>query len=231
MANDLDNTRNSSLKPVMTDAFVITGSRPPSASGRARPLSGRTRSGYHKVSESANVDETLFKSHNYATHSTDHGFKYPWVQNTKEEKKKNKGPPLLWSPSPVDMHRYEKKSQGVISLRNSSTSQSSKSKHRLTRHTPTFVDESLFGEGLPEPSFESPWADKVTKGAPIYWAPQESYNRQMTQGSMRDKNKMEPYILDGRPPSRQGPRPGSFRNRPLTVESMTSGKSNSVWKP
>ncbi|CAG2194296.1 unnamed protein product [Mytilus edulis] len=178
----------------MTDAFVITGSRPPSASGRARPLSGRTRSGYHKVSESANVDETLFKSHNYATHSTDHGFKYPWVQNTKEEKKKNKGPPLLWSPSPVDMHRYEKKSQGVISLRNSST-------------------------------------NKVTKGAPIYWAPQESYNRQMTQGSMRDKNKMEPSILDGRPPSRQGPRPGSFRNRPLTVESMTSGKSNSVWKP
>ncbi|CAC5371186.1 unnamed protein product [Mytilus coruscus] len=196
----------------MTDAFVITGSRPPSASGRARPLSGRTRSGYHKVGESANVDETLFKSHNYATHSTDHGFKYPWVQSTKEEKRK-------------DLHFYGHHHQ------NSSTSQSSKSKHRLTRHTPTFVDESLFGEGLPEPSFESPWAEKVNKGAPIYWAPQESYNRQMTQGSIRDKNKMEPFILDGRPPSRQGPRPGSFRNRPLTVESMTSGKSNSVWKP
>lgn len=215
----------------MADAFVITGTRPPSAGGpgRVRPLSGRSRSGYHKVGESSNIDETLFKSHNYTTHVQDPGFKYPWVPTPKEEKKK--GPPLLWSPSPVDMQRYEKKSQGVISLRHSTTSQSSKSKHRLTKHTPTFVDETLFGERLPEPSFESPWAEKV-RSTPLHWAPtNENYNRQMTQGSMRDNNKQEPYSVDGRPPSRQGRRPGSNRSRPLTVESMSSGKSTTVWKP
>lgn len=212
----------------MADAFVITGSRPPSATGRARPLSGRTKSGYHKVSESGNVDETLFGSHNHTLHAKEPSFKYPWIPAPKEEK--IKGPPLLWSPSPVDIHRYEKKSQGMISLRNSTTSQSSKSKHRLTRHTPTFVDETLFGDKLPEPSFESPWAEKVKNSTPLYWAPQD-YNRQMTQGSIRDKNKSEPFSLDGRPPSRQGRRPGSNKNRPLTVESMASSKTATVWKP
>lgn len=217
------------LQPVMADAFVITGSRPPSASGRARPLSGRSNnSGYRKVSASSNVDETLFGSHNYKTHNPESSFKYPWVTTPKEDKKK--GPPLLWSPSPGDVQRYEKKSQGMISLRNSSTSQSTKSKHRLTKHTPTFVDESLFGDKLPDPSFESPWAEKIKNNCtPLYWGSPQDYNRQMTQGSMRDKS--EPFSLDGRPPSRQGRRPGSNRNRPLTVESITSSKAASVWKP
>jgi hypothetical protein len=118
----------------------------------------------------------------------------------------------------------------MISLRNSSTSQSTKSKHRLTKHTPTFVDESLFGDKLPEPSFESPWAEKIKNNCtPLYWGSPQDYNRQMTQGSMRDKS--EPFSLDGRPPSRQGRRPGSNRNRPLTVESITSSKAASIWKP
>ncbi|XP_061178269.1 RBPJ-interacting and tubulin-associated protein 1-like [Saccostrea echinata] len=199
----------------MADTFVITGTRPPSSSG------SRPRSGYRKVSNTAEVDETLFRSHNFTQVHDSQSSKFPFQTKTPKEKKR--GPPLLWAPSPT-----EQKPSNYHNFKPRVNHSSESQRYRFHNHKPTFVDETLFGHKLEEPSFEAPWAEKKKKPPVLNWAPQDfSSSRQMTQANANSVN--EPFSLDGRPPSRQGRRPASTRNRPCTVESVAS--SRSYWKP
>jgi hypothetical protein len=197
----------------MADTFVITGTRPPSSSG------SRPRSGYRKVSNTAEVDETLFRSHNFTQVHDSQNSSFPFPAKTPKEKKR--GPPLLWAPTPND-----EKPNNYHDVKPRINHSSESQRYRFHNHKPTFVDESLFGPKLEEPSFEAPWAEKKRRPRPVNWAPPEfSSSRQMTEANPVN----EPFSLDGRPPSRQGRRPASTRNRPCTVESVASTKS--YWKP
>lgn len=196
----------------MTDTFVITGTRPPSSTG------SRPRSGYRKVSNTAEVDETLFRSHNFTQHHDSP--RNDFSLQPKAPKDKKRGPPLIWAPSSTDP-----KPSNYHNIKSRINHSHESQKYRFHNHKPTFVDETLFGPKLEEPSFEAPWAEKKKKPTPLHWSPPEFSTRQMTQAS----SVIEPYSLDGRPPSRQGRRPASTRNRPCTVESVSSAKS--YWKP
>lgn len=196
----------------MADTFVITGTRPPSSTG------SRPRSGYRKVSNAAEVDETLFRSHNYTQLHDNQGSGFSFQTKTPKEKKR--GPPLLWAPS-----SNEPKPSNYHNVKSHLSHSHESQKYRFHNHKPTFVDETLFGPKLEEPSFEAPWAEKKKKATPVLWSPPEFASRQMTQANSVN----EPFSLDGRPPSRQGRRPASTRTRPCTVESVSSAKS--YWKP
>lgn len=196
----------------MTDTFVITGTRPPSSTG------SRPRSGYRKVSNTAEVDETLFRSHNFTQHHDSPRNDFSLQSKTPKDKKL--GSPLIWAPSSTDP-----KPSNYHNIKSRINHSHESQKYRFHNHKPTFVDETLFGPKLEEPSFEAPWAEKKKKPTPLHWSPPEFSTRQMTQAS----SVIEPYSLDGRPPSRQGRRPASTRTRPCTVESVSSAKS--YWKP
>lgn len=207
----------------MTDAFVITGTRPPSAG--SRPSSRQSpvhKSGYHKVSDNSDVDEMLFKSFNSMGVKDYSGYPAAWSKTPKDKKR---GKPLLWAP-PVGVHQEHKESS-TYSLRKSHDLHDPRYKYRLSKHTPSFCDETLFGPRLEEPSFKAPWEEKKKMtGRPMLWTPMD-YSR----GNLdNDHVELEPYSVDGRPPSRQGRRPASTKTRPTTVESVTSTKSQ-VWKP
>ena len=83
-----------------------------------------------------------------------------------------------------------------------------KHQYRRLKHTPTFVDETLFGDPLSEPSFKAPWEEKRKgKKQVLHWYPQ--------------------------PPEERRP---IRRRRPATALglrgfSATSGGAVPVWKP
>ncbi|KAK3087322.1 hypothetical protein FSP39_004679 [Pinctada imbricata] len=209
----------------MTSLFVSGTSSPAVIGSRHSSQSReRPRSGYRKLSNASEVDETLFSSHH--TRPFLRSQEAPSPFRTTAKKKGLHGPPLLWAPPPIT----DGKSDKYKSVSPSPRLQNDSQKYRLRGHTPTFVDETLFGPKLEEPSFAAPWAERKRQPRPFNWAPPQhtDYNsRQLTQPG---SEQMEAFSVDGRPPSRQGRRPGSTRTRPCTVESVASS-SKSLWRP
>uniref|UniRef100_A0A2C9KH17 RBPJ-interacting and tubulin-associated protein 1 n=1 Tax=Biomphalaria glabrata TaxID=6526 RepID=A0A2C9KH17_BIOGL len=164
--------------------FVLTGSRPPSVLSNYRPNSAK-QNGYHTIARKSSVDETLFRS--YYTTKLDEPvsldkppWEYPHIEKTLSAKKsqestkaKYNGPPLLWCPTPREVsHTKSKQKPGPndpLYLWNT------KHHYRHLKHTPSFIDETLFGSRLEEPSFKAPWNEKK-KGEkiaprPLLWGP------------------------------------------------------------
>ncbi|XP_078665805.1 RBPJ-interacting and tubulin-associated protein 1-like [Branchiostoma floridae x Branchiostoma belcheri] len=167
---------------------------------------------YKTTSNSSYVDEMLFGSPSDRRRSNENSFSTP----------KSKAPPLLWSP-PV----YGSKSDAVAGSRSSrppsgrlsgSSSRSesrrgnmprTKNKYRLVKHTPTFVDEQLFGSRLSEPEFAAPWEEKDRRDTPLMWSPGtptvDKIGPAPTSG--RRANSRPSSALRERPGSRAGEQP------------------------
>lgn len=212
----------------MADDFVVTGTRPPSAAG-TRPMTASSKDfGYYTKKPNSTVDETLFKPHHTSILHAPVTFAAPWEKKLtgkdKADKKTKPGRPLLWAPLPSDSHVYHKdnnnnnhsnKSARSSADDNADTSQTfgtingipMKHQYRRLKHTPTFVDESLFGTPLKEPSFKAPWEEKKKVKQMYNWYPQQQEEQ----------------------------RPNRRRRRPATALglrgfSVTSG-AVPVWKP
>lgn len=157
----------------MADDFVISGTRPPSVTG-LRPHTASSKDfGYFTKNTRSTVDETLFQPHHSSSLNAPVTFSAPWekkLKGAKNIKKKPKpGPPLLWAPASADTRFSIHKTQTPTDLDDSVDSSSTfgtiqgiplKHQYRHLKHTPTFVDETLFGKPLQEPSFKAPWEEK-----------------------------------------------------------------------
>lgn len=202
--------------------LVLTGTRPPSVTDfrpRTAP-SVRGRYGYHTVGIKSNVDETLFKSHNPGRMSEEIDFKPPWSYKKKtpeEQLMKPKGRPLMWAPQPSVSLDGNIVSNHCGNKTKNTNSNSTQSKHKLWRHTPTFVDESLFGPRLEEPSFDAPWGMKKTKARPYFWVPDPSLYDDLENTESAKKTR---YRVRTRPKTAQGTRSGNGL-----------GNSRPIWKP
>ncbi|CAH1247533.1 RITA1 [Branchiostoma lanceolatum] len=123
---------------------------------------------YKVTSNTSYVDETLFGSPSDRRRSNENSISTP----------KSKAPPLLWSP-PVyaSGDRSSRPPSGRLSAASSrsesrrSSMPRTKNKYRLVKHTPTFVDEGLFGSKIAEPEFTAPWEEKDRRGTPLLWSP------------------------------------------------------------
>lgn len=177
----------------MADDFVVSGTRPPSAAGM-RPMAASSKDfGYYTKKPYSTVDETLFKPHHASAVHAPVTFPAPWegkLRGKDGDKKKTKpGRPLLWAPPPSNTQVYQKdndkNNRSNKSARNSvddsaNTSQTfgtingipMKHQFRRLKHTPTFVDETLFGDPLIEPSFKAPWEEKKKVKQMHNWYPQ-----------------------------------------------------------
>ncbi|XP_002736239.1 RBPJ-interacting and tubulin-associated protein 1-like [Saccoglossus kowalevskii] len=137
--------------------LLVTGNRPVSASGSRR-------NPYHKVGGSSSVDETLFgRPLQEAT------FEPPWVDNPRNNAiKPRPQKPLLWTP-PSNNNSTCRVNSGF----RPNTPTRLYNKYRLKKHTPSYVDESLFGPKLQEANFDPPWVKKEEqqKTKPYLWSP------------------------------------------------------------
>ena len=220
------------------DNLELTGTRPPSVQSN-RPSSrssNRPRSGYHKVSESSDVDELLFTSHHPRQEEVVN-FKPPWstqtARNRSEKDRQRSKPkmrPLFWAPDERNTVTSQSDRTNILKSSNRGNHDSDRlSKYRPRKYTPSFCDETLFGPRLQEPSFEAPWAEKVKKPKPFLFSPID-YAKLTREGSTLSAKYSSVGTLDGRPPSRQGRRPVTATSRPVTVESFQDvDKPN--WKP
>ncbi|XP_076457229.1 uncharacterized protein LOC143291276 [Babylonia areolata] len=163
----------------MADDFVVTGTRPPSVAG-LRPLTASSKDfGYYTKNRSSLVEETLFQSHHSSPLNAPVSFAAPWDKkpkgnSTMEAQKKTQKPsrPLLWAPDSTSTRfsiNSKRSPPTKQSMDDSSDASSTfgtiqgvplKHQYRPLKHTPTFVDETLFGEPLLEPSFKAPWEEK-----------------------------------------------------------------------
>ncbi|KAL3888433.1 hypothetical protein ACJMK2_000800 [Sinanodonta woodiana] len=204
-----------------TGGIELVGSRPPSVMSRPPSSSSarsRSRSGYHVSHNASSIDESLLTSHN-PTKNLSNNTPPPWPEHKRykdEDKKKTEKPkmrPLLWAP-PSPAPTLDRES--------------------ALRHTPTFVDESLFGPKLQDPSFDPPWVKKTAKAVrmrPLLWCPQTASSKEGAATSERMVYSAS-GTLDGRPPSRLGRRPASAKSRPSTVESTSMfDQTKPIWKP
>ena len=210
----------------------LTGTRPPSVASSRPGSSHRPRSGYHTVANSSSVDELLFSSHHPTRNSEEMSFKAPWdsVKERTNKSDKTRAKPLLWAPS--ERAAFSSRSQILKSSnRNSLTHDFEKhQKYKPLKHTPTYVDESLFGPKLEEPSFRAPWAEKVKRPKPFLFSPID-YTKLVRESTTDKKVRYSSAgTMDGRPPSRQGRRPVTATTRPVTVES-TYDIERPTWKP
>ncbi|BFZ20982.1 hypothetical protein BsWGS_24021 [Bradybaena similaris] len=151
--------------------FVVTGARAPSAMSSHRPKSA-TKHGYHILAHKSSVDELLFSSqHQSRLNEPIINFKAPWeypkpqpplhtfgnVKGKTEVKNKVHGRPLLWCPTPGTATHTRERTKTRSSVDDAGYLWSTRSHFRHLKHTPTFVDETLFGPRLEEPSFKAPW--------------------------------------------------------------------------
>ena len=163
------------------------------------------------------------------------GFKAPWEypkppaprntfaaqSNVKPPvKPKPKGRPLLWCPSPDAATHVRIKSSSAASHSNSSPDcqWNTRGNFRRLKHTPTFVDESLFGPRLQEPTFEAPWNERK-KG---------------------EKRPVRPYLFDpsggnsfenGHTVVKKRPSTALGLSRKEMRKQQASGNQRQVWKP
>ncbi|KAL3888437.1 hypothetical protein ACJMK2_000804 [Sinanodonta woodiana] len=224
-----------------TGGIELVGSRPPSVMSRPPSSSSarsRSRSGYHLSHNASSIHESLFTSHN-PTKNLSNNTPPPWPEHKRykdEDKKKMEKPkmrPLLWAP-PSPAPTLDRESGFLESVKSTDTENSRLHKFRALRHTPTFVDESLFGPKLQDPSFDPPWVKKTAKAVrmrPLLWCPQTASSEEGAATSERMVYSAS-GTLDGRPPSRLGRRPASAKSRPSTVESTSMfDQTKPIWKP
>ncbi|GFN87966.1 rbpj-interacting and tubulin-associated protein 1 [Plakobranchus ocellatus] len=225
----------------MSNEFVIEGTRPPSVLSGSRPGSaGRKHHGYHIRAKPSYVDESLFGSqHHTRLDEQLRGFKAPWeypkppppkntfatpVHLKVPKKPERKGRPLLWCPTPNAATHMRSKATTTRDSTNASSIASpgclwnTRDHFRRLKHTPTFVDESLFGPRLQEPTFEAPWNERK-KG---------------------EKRPIRPYLFDPscNPPAQNGH--SAVKQRPATALGISRadkrkqqdlGHTQQVWKP
>ncbi|XP_019617856.1 PREDICTED: RBPJ-interacting and tubulin-associated protein 1-like [Branchiostoma belcheri] len=186
---------------------------------------------YKTTSNSSYVDEMLFGSPSDRRRSNENSFSTP----------KSKAPPLLWSPpvygskSDTAGSRSSRPPSGRLSG-SSSRSESrrgnmprTKNKYRLVKHTPTFVDEQLFGSRLSEPEFAAPWEEKDRRDTPLLWSPGTPTVDKITPAptSGRRPNSRPSSALRERPGSRAGEQPLYYQSG---VETRT-GRYSSWSRP
>ena len=137
-------------------------------------------------------------------------------------KLKSKGRPLLWCPSPNAATHVRTKTKRAtahsdIDRSNGDLLWNTRDNFRRLKHTPTFVDESLFGPRLQEPTFEAPWNERK-KG---------------------DRRPVRPYLFDtscgtaenGHGCIKQRPKTALGLSRKEMRNQQTSGYQRQVWKP
>ena len=159
-------------------------------------------------------------------------FNPPWdTQKETSKPEKNRGlKPLLWSPGDrqslsANSHVLKSSNRNLL-IHDLDKHQ----KYKPLKHTPSFVDETLFGTRLEEPSFRAPWAEKVRKPKPFLFSPVD-YTKLVRESTTNSNNRYSSAgTLDGRPPSRMGRRPVTATTRPVTVESDYDIEKP-VWKP
>ncbi|XP_076801407.1 uncharacterized protein LOC143445902 isoform X2 [Clavelina lepadiformis] len=119
---------------------------------------------YHTKSYMSEVDETLFGT---PARFTQQGERRHLPQD------KEWDPPWAISPTRKGLlHTEEDGKPRSKSKPNTPRSARSANKYRLRTHTPTYVDETLFGPKPKEPSFKPPWDDKDENARHLLWSPQ-----------------------------------------------------------
>ncbi|XP_025091931.1 RBPJ-interacting and tubulin-associated protein 1-like [Pomacea canaliculata] len=162
----------------MADDFAVIGKKPPSVTEHCRPYTASSMNfGYVTKMPSSTVDETLFTSHHPSRLHASMAFPAPWHKKQDRERTVRRGPPLLWCPPNAE--KEHKDMTKVSSSYEVSTIKGVPMKHQFRRlvHTPTFVDETLFGEPLAEPSFRAPWEGNKKAKKPLLWYPDQSKTR------------------------------------------------------
>ncbi|XP_072175351.1 RBPJ-interacting and tubulin-associated protein 1-like [Diadema setosum] len=146
---------------------------------------------YRFVSHESSIDETLFGSHRDRRKSTDDWNDSPQQKSSPHGRKESPSIKPQLSSMPMTRNKY-----------------------RIRKHTPTYIDQSLFGAPLQEPSFEAPWTDKKAdrrRNTTLTWAPP-------VQGSMC-------FEAESRPSSVVGDRPGSASGRPRSASGSRPGSA------
>ena len=134
--------------------------------------------GYHTKEDASFVDETLFQSCYKPSLYTHFPFESPWdkkSQTNQGDRKPTTQRPLIWAPSPrpvcsgmdhyADSHYNTNNNteEGMMSQPKTLKGLPMKYQYRKLTHTPTFVDETLFGEQMPKPSFKAPWENRCVQ--------------------------------------------------------------------
>lgn len=117
----------------------------------------RTRPTNRTKFKPSEFDETLFGERK-KSREPDHVAKFepPWVDNGKTRLKPAPKPLLFYCPTTP--------SRSSSRLATSSLSASSDRRYKPVKFSPTYVDESLFGNNKPtQPDFDPPWVKKSEK--------------------------------------------------------------------
>ncbi|XP_071941152.1 RBPJ-interacting and tubulin-associated protein 1-like [Antedon mediterranea] len=176
-----------------------------------RPFTGRTTPvkktyKYRKVAEQSQVDETLFKASAVKLTPKLDINSNGNNQSTLTKKGDETKVPKIKTPL-----------KGMPRTHNP---------YRIHKHSPSYVDETLFGPRLPTPSFPAPWEKESTvKGQILMWSPPVSGSMSMTtQGSTN-----RPFSAgSARPSSAGGKRPNSAR--PSSARPSSAGSTRQPWK-
>ncbi|XP_062446462.1 RBPJ-interacting and tubulin-associated protein 1 [Rhea pennata] len=125
------------------------------------------------------VDETLFGSPVRARPAPP-DFAPPWADEAGAAR------PLVWSP-PAAGARWKAEAVAPSACTPQGTPRK-RNKYRLTSHTPSYCDESLFGTKPEDPAWAASWMKKedVAKLRPLLWSP-SSASRNQSSLSPRSK--------------------------------------------
>ncbi|XP_077990045.1 RBPJ-interacting and tubulin-associated protein 1-like [Glandiceps talaboti] len=180
----------------------ITGTRPMSATGSKRDP-------YHKVSKNSFVDESLF-----GKPLDEANFDPPWEDDVKKPKVKVVKP-LLWTPPAYGSHSARATTPTSNSRRRPMTpSQIYSNRYRLKKHTPTYVDETLFGPKLQEANFDPPWAKKEKHRKPQLWSPPVCGSRIELSSRPNSAMSVTSLRVPSRPSSARSTRSTSTTSKP-----------------
>uniref|UniRef100_H2YE04 RBPJ-interacting and tubulin-associated protein 1 n=1 Tax=Ciona savignyi TaxID=51511 RepID=H2YE04_CIOSA len=154
--------------------FTLTGKQIITPSPKTNKLNA-----YRTKASSSGADETLFGiPTRYAQQvetkrsNADQQWDPPWITSPTKT-----GAPLLWTPfqykqfdgsvGPVDENNQTQKPRTPRSARTPNSN-----KYRLKKHTPTYVDETLFGTRLKDPSVKVSWNSNNGNNAKrLLWSP------------------------------------------------------------
>lgn len=210
----------------MMGDLELRGSRPPSVTTR---LEGRPRSGFKLFSDSVEMFPTHAPKEEQSVN-----FKPSWAATPRNKTdklfRKSKMRPLLWAPEDRASNTSQSERRSTHTIVNKGSQSIDFDKYRPVKQKASFVDESLFGPHLQEPSFEAPWAEKTKKTKPFLFSPVD-YAKLTREGSTMSAKYSSSGTLDGRPPSRQGRRPKTASTRPVTVEGTQDLDKTMGWRP
>nr|XP_002128957.1 uncharacterized protein LOC100179159 [Ciona intestinalis] len=146
------------------------------------PKTNKQRNSYRTKSSMSEADETLFGvptryAQQVETKRPSSGKQWdpPWVTSPTK-----KGAPLLWTPFDYKGFDDSLSPEGNENTRSNTKPRTPRSartpnKYRLKKHTPTYVDETLFGSRLKDPSFQVPWSgsnnSNNNESKDISWSP------------------------------------------------------------